>query len=1064
MAEENQIQKQLNTLTIQQKEDDLQYQKKTQREQILLRPGMYIGSTKNTIAQNPVFIFDDSTTPRIVLRQAEVNDGLLRLFIEVISNALDNVIRSIEFKTTPPKFIRVDIQPDCVSVWNDGRNIPTSMHSTENIPIPELIFGNLLTSSNYDDSKSRKTTGLNGVGVKCLGVEVKVPLWNTEIKTAKDIKVGDQLIGDDGTLRTVQKVLFGNGKMYQIDQSLGESYTVNDHHILTLHMPDHKVIFWNDSHKAWRVLWWNKSEMKIESKEIKAVPLGIVCDECNETLSSSLKRHMKRRHPEVPYVKKPRQSPIVDPLNHKQDKSTDESSEQLEQIVESTEQINQEDYNVVYKTKILQTRQELEKFCETIPDSDGIFDISIQDYMKLDKTTKGRLAGLRAQCLQYPKQEVELDPYVLGLWLGDGFHTGYGFAVNDNLDTETLDYLEKWGQQNDGLLTKRSRCNFRFSSIQNPGKKGFHPLKKLLEKYDLIKNKHIPKAYLFNDRETRLSVLAGMIDTDGTVMREGTRVVISQGLNHTQLINDVVFLARSLGFACSLTKKRTSWSWNGEKKEGEAWIANISGIGLEDLPTLLPRKKFNSPKSHNTSKTTGQIKIKEIEYGDYVGIQIDGNQRFAINDFTITHNCTNIFSSKFVLDIYNKDDGVMYHQEWTNNMLNKSKPVIAKKGFPKTTEEGKNGFTKVTYWPDFKYFGKTSFTEDMILMMKKVVYDAAMTASFHGVKVILNNNPVEMKDINTYVNYYFEHLNDEVDDEEEDEADDEQQDESSSEPNTPRTSKKIKKQGQFMTFASDDTKVIIAPSFSNEFCHVAFTNGIYNKNGGVHVDAWAEAIFRPIVQKLNSDVKGKKAQIDIRDVRKHFFMFIFSSLDKPDFEGQMKELLTTPVPQTEIKPTQISRLMKWEFVKKIEESMKLKETLTFLNDTKRKKGQGRIKGLEDANYAGKKDKTCILCVTEGASALTYLKAGVDLGICGIKGRDYVGMMAIRGKFMNVKNASPASISKNEEVKAIIQAMALEYGTDYSKPENFAKLRYKKFVALSDADVGKSLYFYAFLST
>ena len=132
--------------------------------------------------------------------------------------------------------------------------------------------------------------------------------------------------------------------------------------------------------------------------------------------------------------------------------------------------------------------------------------------------------------------------------------------------------------------------------------------------------------------------------------------------------------------------------------------------------------------------------------------------------------------------------------------------------------------------------------------------------------------------------------------------------------------------------------------------------------------------------------------------------------------------------------------------------MKLKEMLNFAQDTKRKKGMSRVEGLEDANYAGKKDKLCVLAVTEGLSALTYLKGGVDYGLLGVKGRDYIGMMPIRGKFLNVKNASPQTLSKNTEVKAIIQAMGLVYGEKYSNPENYAKLRYKKFVALADSDV------------
>ena len=66
----------------------------------------------------------------------------------------------------------------------------------------------------------------------------------------------------------------------------------------------------------------------------------------------------------------------------------------------------------------------MQKFAETIPD-DNTMDISIKDYMKLTETTKGRLTGFKSECVEWASKKVELDPYVLGLWLGDGYQHGY---------------------------------------------------------------------------------------------------------------------------------------------------------------------------------------------------------------------------------------------------------------------------------------------------------------------------------------------------------------------------------------------------------------------------------------------------------------------------------------------------------------------------------------------------------------------------------------------------------------------------------------------------------------
>jgi hypothetical protein len=200
--------------------------------------------------------------------------------------------------------------------------------------------------------------------------------------------------------------------------------------------------------------------------------------------------------------------------------------------------------------------------------------------MALNETTKKRLAGVRGQCVQWPRQYVELDPYMLGLWLGDGCQTGYRYACYGEKDPEIIDYIEDWCKENDATLKKTGKYEYTFSCTSNKGKKGCAPLKKQLEEYNLIKNKHIPRQYIINDRETRLAVLAGIIDTDGHVSRNGTRISISQGLHHTQLANDIVYLARSLGFACHTTIRNTTWTHNGEKKEGEAHNMNISGMGL----------------------------------------------------------------------------------------------------------------------------------------------------------------------------------------------------------------------------------------------------------------------------------------------------------------------------------------------------------------------------------------------------------------------------------------------------------------------------------------------------
>lgn len=159
---------QLNGFNVQTSNKELTYEKLELHAQILLRPDTYIGSIKNVKSIDPVFIFDNN---KIVKSQIAYPDGLIRIFVEVLSNAIDNVWQSIRSNITP-KIIKVyiDRETNTISVWNDGRNIPTKLHEKENIHIPELIFGHLLTSSNYNDAEERKTSGRNGYGVKLCNI------------------------------------------------------------------------------------------------------------------------------------------------------------------------------------------------------------------------------------------------------------------------------------------------------------------------------------------------------------------------------------------------------------------------------------------------------------------------------------------------------------------------------------------------------------------------------------------------------------------------------------------------------------------------------------------------------------------------------------------------------------------------------------------------------------------------------------------------------------------------------------------------------------------------------
>ena len=149
------------------------YQKHSHHQNILERPDTYIGSTKTN--EDVRWIYD-ATAGKMAWRTVRFNPGLYKIFDEIIVNARDEFIRSTTTAgMTPVKRIDVCVENDekgntVISVENDGDGIPIEMNEEEKVMVPELIFGHLLTSSNYDDTQERVVGGRNGVGSKATSV------------------------------------------------------------------------------------------------------------------------------------------------------------------------------------------------------------------------------------------------------------------------------------------------------------------------------------------------------------------------------------------------------------------------------------------------------------------------------------------------------------------------------------------------------------------------------------------------------------------------------------------------------------------------------------------------------------------------------------------------------------------------------------------------------------------------------------------------------------------------------------------------------------------------------
>lgn len=160
------------------------YQKKTQLEHILLRPDSYVGSIEATSAQ--LWVLQDGDE-KFTQKTIEYVPGLYKIFDEILVNAADNYQRDNSMDMIK---VSLDKSKHTITIWNNGKGIPVQIHKEYKIYVPELIFGHLLTSSNYDDTQKKVTGGRNGYGAKLTNIfSKKFTVETADSKSKKKFKM-----------------------------------------------------------------------------------------------------------------------------------------------------------------------------------------------------------------------------------------------------------------------------------------------------------------------------------------------------------------------------------------------------------------------------------------------------------------------------------------------------------------------------------------------------------------------------------------------------------------------------------------------------------------------------------------------------------------------------------------------------------------------------------------------------------------------------------------------------------------------------------------------------------
>jgi ATP-dependent Lon protease len=268
-------------------------------------------------------------------------------------------------------------------------------------------------------------------------------------------------------------------------------------------------------------------------------------------------------------------------------------------------------------------------------DENDIIEISVKTYLSLPKNISNNLKCYHVG-VEFPEKEVMFDPYIIGIWLGDGTSSKSEIT---NQDACILHYIRSRIKDYGLNLshTHGSGYVYRicYDMHQHDTRNNKNKFLEALRDYNLINNKHIPNDFKINSRENRLQLLAGLIDSDGYYSKKDKCYYITQ--KNKTLAEDILFLVRSLGYMASVKSNKKSCMYKNEKIEGMYEHISIFGDKLTDIPVKCERKKAIERNSNKDTNVSG-FEIKPIGYGKYYGFTLDGNHRYLLKDFTVTHN------------------------------------------------------------------------------------------------------------------------------------------------------------------------------------------------------------------------------------------------------------------------------------------------------------------------------------------------------------------------------------------------------------------------------------------
>lgn len=492
-----------------------------------------------------------------------------------------------------------------------------------------------------------------------------------------------------------------------------------------------------------------------------------------------------------------------------------------------------------------------------------------------------------------------------------------------------------------------------------------------------------------------------------------------------------------------------------ERTDQEMWVFNSETTAIEyrkvvyvpGLYKIFDEILVNAADNKQNDKTMDEIKvtverdtgvISVQNNGKGIPIEIHNKEGIYIPELIFGHLLTstnyddkqekvtggrngygaklcNVFSTEFTIETADSKHKKKYKQTWTENM--------SKKGKAKITDFSGKDYTKVTFHPDYSKFNMDGMDDDFEALVKRRIYD--MAGTLKKVKVSLNGERIKIKNFEDYMRMYTKAIQ--------------------AEQGADGTAE-IQKEVIITDNPHERWEIGFAVS-DGSFKQVSFVNSIATTFGGSHVKYVSDQIVNKLLDEFKK--KNKKAvALKNHQIQNHIFLFVNCQITNPAFTSQTKEQLTTKATQFGSKFTIsdafLKKVLKTDVMTNIMHFAEKKADQLLAKSDGSKRARMNNAKLTDANKAGTKDGwQCTLILTEGDSA-----SGLALAGRAVLDPDRIGVFPLRGKLLNVRDASVAQISNNQEIQNIKKFMGLQHKKEYTDTKS---LRYGHLMIMTDQD-------------